>query len=221
MTVDVIMLSLTKFSDESIVTETAIRSLRACETESLKFNIVLYEGNPKVLFDEADRTEHYDFDFNYNRLMNQGIQSTSNDFVIMTNNDVLFINGFWDEMLKGFENFDSLSPNDPSNLYESDAEFVRGYGIGKELRGYCIAVKRKALQKIGNLDEGVRFWYSDNIYADQLKKAKLSHAISLRSYVYHLNGGSQTVKGLEKRERVELRSGQKPVYDEAKKKYKL
>jgi hypothetical protein len=44
------------------------------------------------------------------------------------------------------------------------------------------------------LNEGVSFWYSDNIYGEQIKHAGVKHALVCSSFVTHL--GSSTLRAV-------------------------
>jgi hypothetical protein len=69
-----------------------------------------------------------------------------------------------------------------------------GYKIGELLTGWCIFTDKELWKQIGKLDETHRFWYSDNVYANQLKAKNISHALICSIQVDH--AGSRTLAKL-------------------------
>ena len=92
---------------------------------------------------------------------------------------------------------------------------VEGYEIAKQINGWCIVINRKLMEHIGKMDEGVRFWYSDDIYADQLKTHGIKHILVNHSLVRHL--GSRTLRNAP--EGKDLMRKQRQNYINARKKY--
>ena len=61
-----------------------------------------------------------------------------------------------------------------------------GYDISSILTGWCIFMDRYCHETIGALDESVSFWYSDNLYALQLKAAGIRHGLFCNVQVDHI-----------------------------------
>lgn len=159
------------------------------------------------------------FTGNYNESLNLGAKRASGDYLAFCNDDIITTSGWFDKLLPHFDKYDSLSPHCPDNPFwkEKPTGIVEGYEIGKILCGWCIVMHRKTYEKIGGFDECVQFWYSDNIYADQLKYHGLRHALVTDSIVYH--EGSKTLHKLSDSERKRLTTDQRELYLKAKEKY--
>ena len=162
------------------------------------------------------------FDGNYNRSLNRGYKKAEHDYIAFCNNDLIFTPGWFDKLLPHFNEYDSLSPYCPLThkkwwKNKLPSGIVEGFTIGKILAGWCFVMKRKTYIKIGSFDEDVDFWYSDDIYADQLKFHGLKHALVCDSYVMHK--GSSTLTELPPAELKRLTFNQRYLYINAKQKY--
>ena len=203
---DVIILSNGKTPELRKMTQQTIDSLHDSEVRH-GFNAVVFEQQPHVDYLEA-KTFYYLEEFHYNKLMNKGISYTGNPWVCLANNDLIFYPGWFTECLKHKE-YLSMSPNDKP---DSSGGVDIGYDIGSQwqLKGWCILTQRKLYDIIGKIDESVNFWYSDNVYADQLKKAGIKHALVKSAYVQHLD--SVTLKMCTESERQKYCDDQKKIY---------
>uniref|UniRef100_A0A6M3KCV1 Putative glycosyltransferase n=1 Tax=viral metagenome TaxID=1070528 RepID=A0A6M3KCV1_9ZZZZ len=113
--------------------------------------------------------------FNYNRCLNLGYLLSKAEYFCFANNDVEFLSPVPIEKL---EKYDSISPVNTLWMHHKKVtKDIKGYGVGVYVTGWCIANKRSAMEKIGGFNDIVEFWYSDNIYALQLQKAGLIHAL--------------------------------------------
>lgn len=156
---------------------------------------------------------------NYNKALNSGASIAKGDYIVFCNNDVYFTDYWFEKLLPHFDKYDSLSPHCPFSRWwkEQPTGVIEGYEIGRVLCGWCIVMPRSTYEKIGGFDEGVEFWYSDNIYADQLKYHGLKHALVTDSIVYH--EGSKTLNTLNPDEKKRLTIYQDTLYLQAKQKY--
>lgn len=213
-TVDIIIPSKTRDDLLSIARQT-IRTLRQSE-DDIEFNVVVIESNWADRDIGQDSTIFYGKeDFSYNRALNKGIAATSNEWVVLANNDLIFLDDWMTTILVTHElhpEYESFSPwNSMHNWHERifpDNRFnlLPGYNICRELVGWCIVVKRSVLERIGPLSERCSLWYSDNIYADALIKHGVKHALVANSYVDHLT--SQTINFHEYMTHVDLKKYQ-------------
>ena len=93
-----------------------------------------------------------------------------------------------------------------------------GYEIGKHVLGWCIIVDRIVMDKIGGFDTPVSFWFSDDVYAEQIKAAGIKHALVGTSRVRHLTSkslrNSMVVAG---KERANMQRGQGKLFKQYKK----
>ena len=158
-------------------------------------------------------------EFNYNAFMNYGIRHLENpkpfQYIAICNNDL----EFHQDWLKTLTySYDSMSPKCP--LTPSQKVFkenTKGYRIAQEISGWCILFKYNLWKKIGGLDESCTFWFSDNIYAEQLKQHNYEHWLITDSIVMHKEGGSNTLKTLPKEEQKKLTTDQKINFNERNK----
>jgi hypothetical protein len=160
------------------------------------------------------KTLYYDFEFNYNKCLNLGFSLCNSKYIAFCNNDLYFHKNWARNavrVIKGRE-FLSVSPS-PKNIYGG---LQVGYTVGKQLLGWCIIVDRVVIETIGGFDDPVRFWYSDDVYAEQLKAAGIKHALVGDSLVRHLKSVSlqKVVKG---KLRMDMQRGQRKIFDQYKK----
>ena len=178
----------------------------------VNFHFIVVEQVNRVVYRIPNTTTiHYDFEFNYNRCLNLGLKYSTSKYVALCNNDLDF-RPYWAENIitSMGDTYLSASPS----RYGRRQGVVEGYEIAKHINGWCIVINRKLLDYIGKLDEGVKFWYSDDIYADQLKTKGIKHILVNHSLVRHL--GSRTLRtGRGK----DLMHAQRKNYIEARKKY--
>lgn len=199
ITFDIIIVSNASTLENKDVTQRCIDSILDTEEEGYKFNIIVVEQNPKVSFNDA-LTIHYDFDFNYNKCLNEGLKHSSAKYKGLCNNDLIFHYKWFEGVVDSLESgFGSVSPycvNTHTGRYDIANVCISGYNTGSQMAGWCIFLTDETLSKIGKLNEGVSFWYSDNIYAEQLKYHKVKHGLVCNSFVTHI--GSHTLKQVNK-----------------------
>lgn len=221
MIVDVVMLALSNSDALFNMTQNAIDSLHSSETNFL-FNIVLLESNKTSPYHYENCTTLVpDIDtFNYNKYMNYGIQKTSNEYIILCNNDLVFHKGWFSAIYKHKDKSDSFSCWNnvgdwhKTRVAEPYPEYLEGYRIGSEVGGWCLVIKRNVFDVI-TLDDRVKFWCSDRVYVDALRKNNLKHGIVTNSFVDHLH--ESTSKTLSNKDRYELRDRQREIYNNIQK----
>jgi glycosyltransferase involved in cell wall biosynthesis len=199
MHVDVIIPS--KTSKEFLaMTKNCIDSLRSSE-EDIKFNVVVVESEKDMPLhagqDQTIKWEHAEF--NYNGALNLGINTTSNDWVVLANNDLIFHKNWMSEILKVHETHAGVKAYSPWNSYnrwhenkygDTGYSIFFGLGLGYEASTWCIVIKRDLLKQI-HLTDKVNFWYSDNNYISELIRLGQTQALVRSSKVDHL--GSMTI----------------------------
>jgi len=207
---DIILVSNGRTKYLQNITKHAIESCKA-SSNLINFNFIIIEQDKKAEYEGAN-TIHYNFEFNYNKCLNLGLKYSTSKYVALCNNDLNF-KFHWAEniILAMGDTYLSASPA----LRKMDKPPAEGYTIGQHITGWCIVINRQLIDVIGGFDEGVRFWYSDNIYGDQLKAKKIKHILVYNSSVQHLV--SLTLK--VSREARELMGKQYKAYSEARKKY--
>jgi hypothetical protein len=213
--VDIVVPCNTLNEELRLMTEQFIENLVASETE-IKFNIYLLEQNKDINY-KAVQTIYYDFDFNYNKVMNYGYTFCKNQYVCFVNNDVVFEQGWATELIKQIEkhNILSASPFNPYIHKKTGKEIIEGYRVRREMCGWCIMIDRKVFDIIGKFDESVNFWHSEVVYADQLKAANLKHILCENSHVNHYDK-SRTLNKLPRDKYHEYTIKQVQLYDKKK-----
>jgi hypothetical protein len=193
MTYDLIIVSKSTSQELINVTTNCINSAR----QECDLNVIVVEtGGVKVQYDA--NVIYYGDSFNYNRALNLGLLVAKSDIHILANNDLIFHRG-WSvigEQMKEYsiDSASALSSDPRHRSFKHDDCIYEGYNIGVHLTGWCIFVTKETMQKIGKLDESFDFWYSDNVYADQLKAHGLRHGLFCNIQIDHL--GSKTLKTL-------------------------
>lgn len=203
-TIDVVILSHAKADNFKQMTINCIDSL-IHSSDNYNFNIYVVESNHDVFYNNCT-TLHLQQEFNYNAYANRAIELGSNKWICVCNNDVIFTNACFEEML--FYSYDSMSPL--SLTSESQSEFktlkrpVKGYSIGKHVAGWCLLFTREIWNLIEGLDEHVSFWASDDAYAEQLKQYNVEHYLIPTAVANHINGGSNTLNTLDMNTREQM-----------------
>lgn len=216
MTYDLIILSYAKTPEHKKITQDCIKSIVNAENrvhinifvlESFDKNIQ-YRGATTIFFKEEE--------FNYNRSMNYGFSLTSAPYVFFCNNDLIFSDGWADNCYYGFRmGYDSVSPYCPVThpQFCNRGDFIiPGYQVGFHVAGWCIGVERKTFERIGGFNTAVSFWYSDNIYAEQMKLENVKHCLVCNALVKHLDFGSKTLLTMTDREKARLTNLQEVRY---------
>ena len=151
--------------------------------------------------------------FNYNQSLNDGFKLTTTDWVCFANNDVQFLDGWASCISHGYKSVSCLNPG--WRFHEGMTGVKEGYRIGYELCGWCLIVHRGIIELIGGFPEDVRFWKSDDLYADVLKHYGIKHALISNCKVKH----NPSITLLKSKDLKELTSGQEKNYLKAKEKW--
>lgn len=159
-------------------------------------NVIIVETSGKKVDYPGAETVMYKGQFNYNRALNLGLTKAKGDIHILANNDLVFYKG-WSQigeqmLINGFDSASALSEDRRQSIFKRGDWIYPGYEIGRYLTGWCIFVTRECIKKIGKLDETFEFWYSDNVFADQLQANKLRHGLFCNVQVNHVT--SVTIK---------------------------
>jgi GT2 family glycosyltransferase len=175
------------------MTKNCINSLYATCPE-IKLEVIIVESNGSHLvqgfvYPSAVKMVIPDEIFNFHKFLNIGIAASSGDFIALCNNDLIFQNNWFDEILKVSEkhpNILSFSPSGEPCSVAQEGTFVIGYRVMQQLMGWCFVVKKEIFETIGKLDETFDFYYADNDYGMTLRYHNIPHALVYSSYVEHL-----------------------------------
>lgn len=218
---DIDCIILTKTADDTLynLTRQTIDTLILSES-SHKFNIKLIESNysspykyeyPNVEVIQPIET------FNYNRFLNFGLNKCKSDWIIISNNDVIYTSNWLNNLLVEYDKDNELlsmcpyEPNWHSGYYPIAKEINYGYDAKTFVTGWCILINKKVFDIIGKFDEQFAFWYQDDDYGLTLKKYGIKHAMIKSSIVYHLHSRSHHL--LQQHEPNSMTWRQKSVFD--------
>jgi hypothetical protein len=207
--IDIVFVANSKNSYLWLMTRNAIRT--ATQNAGMEIGqVVIVEECLTARAQPGAKMLYYDFEFNYNLCLNLGFSVCRNKYIAFCNNDLSFRKNWAINAVSA--GYLSVSPS-PKHTFRG---VIEGYEIGKQVLGWCIIVDRVVMDRIGGFDTPVRFWYSDNVYAEQLKAAGIKHALVGNSVVRHLE--SQSLKKVVKGKlRMNMQRGQKVLFDEYKK----
>jgi len=195
MDIDVILLTYTKDDRIYNMTKQCVESIINSE-KNHNFSIKLIEtektGKYRYDYDEVETIVPKE-EFNYNKFLNIGLKYCTNEWILISNNDTEYVDGWLSEMLKQFEKDNellSMSPYCPiwnvhKNNFKEKKEVFYGHRTSYELTGWSILLNRKVIDIIGNFDEQFSFWYQDNDYSMNLQKHKIKHGLVKNSIVLH------------------------------------
>lgn len=167
------------------VTQTCIDTARA---DGADMRVIVVETGDNYDYKGMDVRVEYKGDFCYNRALNQGLDHTQNAIHILANNDLVFHPG-WSGIgelmqLNGYHSASLVSGH--QTMFQRGDLVYPGYLVGYILTGWCLFMDRYCHEQIGRLDESVSFWYSDDLYACQLKAAGIEHGLFTKYQVDHL-----------------------------------
>lgn len=228
--IDVCIISNAKNAELKKVTEAGIKTLLASETD-IKFNVFVVESCNWVRYTTPNTTTLYTNEpFGYHRYLNLARKKGTAPYIFLANNDLIYDKGWASNMIRAMIYSEihhgellSTSPICPQIDHGIDKKYNIHFGhtVRKELAGWAIFQQRKIYDIIGDLDESVDFWYSDNIYSLQLIHYKLRHALVVNSSVNHhdKNLGITGESTLDDNKKIEYTNGQYEKYLIAKIKY--
>lgn len=171
-----------------------------------------YDGAESILMDGA---------FNYNKCLNIGYSIAKYDYLAFCNNDLVFYENCFSEIIKAFEAHPLLASQGaalPDNYhfktYRIDPKktwIVYGYEHVKHLSGWAIFTKRETINKIGLFDERFKFYYADNEYLRRLSNKNLKNALNTRAIIAHI--GHATASTLPAHVQHDYTIGQAQIFN--------
>ena len=206
MKVDIIIIVATRDCDIGEMTQQCINSCHN-SSKKIQFNVNVIETFAKSSEKQYNNSKvHYFINnkFNYNAALNFGASKCNSQYIGFFNNDLFFEKGWCEELIKQIENNKIYSTcpytTENSKWHDKEGNFFKsatiprmskesimiGYDVRRQILGWAIFMDRKVFDTIGGFDTSVEFWYSDNIYAQQLQRAKLKHMVCYDSHVNHL-----------------------------------
>lgn len=201
---DVVILSNGYTSQLRDMTQKTIDTCR--ETTDKTITVSVIEQHPKTTYRGA-ATLHKPGPFNYNRSANHGALLGTAPWIVIANNDLIFHQGWLDQLLKA--NKPLVSPKCPKDSRQTDiTRTTAGTQNGKHFSGWCFMISRDLWKNIGGFDECVSFWCSDDVVIAQSQQQGVTPVIVPAAKVEHLH--STTLK--QSRQRDELTWAQLDIY---------
>lgn len=221
MKVSVILLAKTDSEALFEMTQNCIQSLLDSEQEMV-FEIIIIESNKQY---SQQKFQYPDFvkvivptqQFNFHQFLNIGIKAATGGFIALCNNDLIFHKDWFSAILKVSEKHKDIFSFSPLHEINTDKsrDFLIGYKVTQQIKGWCIVVKASIFKKIGMLDETFNFYYADNDYGMTLKYWNIKHALVYNSYVEHLEKKSTNIPQINAEQKAALlikHQGQLPKY---------
>lgn len=203
LSLNVIILSNTVNKAIYEMTLNCIDSLLKSEegSEGIQIDVLLVESNGNYLQKGFSYPDYVtvivpEGRFNFHKFLNIGIRQSNHDFIALCNNDLIFQEYWFSEILKVQKHnteIMSFSPIDPDSAFTSGKmfqkkEYLLGYQVRKHIAGWCLVADKELFNKIGLLDERFDFYYADDDYSMTLRKHNIKHALVAKSKVIHLGG---------------------------------
>lgn len=198
------------------MTQDCIDSARV---DNADMNIIIVETGSLWDYKYVDEIIRYNGEFNYNHALNMGLQKAKGDVYVLANNDLIFHEG-WSAIgelmsLNGYHSASVLSQS--VNGFQRGNFVYEGYEIGKHITGWCIFMDRYCRETIGQLDETCSFWYSDDLYACQLRVAGITHGMFCNLQVDHITSRTLTKQNAQLQRKYQI--GEMLKYKQRKKYY--
>ena len=220
MKIDIIILSYAKTDKHYQLTVNCLKSLMESKG-SENFNILVIESVSDIDYNQflGVKTISIIAPFNYNQFANYGILFNCSQLIGVFNNDVIFNENWYEEILKNYKGEDLFSCSPISHTSQSQKEWftttepIVGYGIAKQLSGWAIVFTRKLWDEIGGLDDFCTFWCSDDAYSEQLQSFKIPHYLIPTSIVNHVENGSNTLKTMDSETNYQLTLEQAKIFN--------
>jgi GT2 family glycosyltransferase len=224
--IDVIILSYSANESLKSKTRDCLDSLMSSEKNSEDtFNILVLESQNGIKWDNGTNIKTIDppLPYGYHKFMNFGRKMGKNKYICLCNNDLIFNKNWASQILSVSENnkeIMSFSPLCPKTqpLYgikPNSGNYI-GYEVRKHISGWCIFQRKEIYDRIGDLDERYRHWFSDNDYALTLYTKKIPHCLVTSSIVEHhdKNIGETGTTVLNENDLWELTDGSGKIFRE-------
>ena len=212
------LIAMTRQTIGSIMLNEAGKDLNFIFVESFK-EPIFYQGKPfsykeiwKDLLGDKLKVIQYDRDkFNFNHSLNLGLEAVRPDanYIVFSNNDIELKNNAITRCISGMEKTNHLvsSPKDLS-IVEHQKEYhnISGLQLRKHFLGYFFVTDRKLWDMhIDDFNEGCDFWYSDNLFLNDLKHHGINSLLVAKgNIVHHI---SSTLRTYDKETQKEMTYG--------------
>jgi hypothetical protein len=209
MEVDVIILSKTATEELFKILKETVNSLKKSE-KNHSFNVIIVESNKKIKEQFGSRLYEIKAKFilppvekfNYNQFLNIGLRECKNDYILISNNDVIYFQDWFSEIKKQFDKDPELLSACPTDrkwhrhakqFFDGTKEIYLGYRTSYEFTGWSFVVKKEVFKQIGVFDEKFDFYYQDNDWVEMYKRENIKHGLVYNSLCHHLLSKSTSV----------------------------
>jgi len=198
--VDIVILSKASNDVLKKMTQTAIdTAIKAAN--GLSVNVFVIEQVAEVYYNNAKTIYHDTGDnFCYNANCNLGAREGQAKWIMFSNNDMVFQDGYLHHLLAANHPIVSTHcPNDPRQRGLQDNEI--GTQNGRHFSGWNFMMSRELWIMIGGLSEEFKFWFSDDVTIWQIQQQGITPMIATKAIAHHL--GSTTFKNLDSQKKDE------------------
>ena len=213
------LIIVARSSDQQLI-EMTKQTINTARADGVDMRVIIVETGPRYEYD-VDVIIMYTEDFCYNHALNIGLHEAKGEIHLLANNDLVFREG-WSKVgdIMKDNNCHSasvLSQDMRQRHFERGDVLYEGYGVGSHITGWLILLDDYCLSKIGKLDESFKFWYSDNVYALQLREAGVKHYLICNCQVDHIT--SQTLIKQPNHKKRAYQTGEYNKFMNIKRKY--
>lgn len=205
-----VILSLVNTPELYRMTAEAIRSLHDSEPE-IDFRVLLIESNPHWRDFGPGYGDHTTVitpapPFNFNAYNNIGLEACESEWILFSNNDVLFEPGWASHMLAAHRSntdLQCLCPVDPDSphqqhlLRHTESESIPGYLVRSTFTGWAFLVKRSVFNITGPFDERFHYYFADDDFTMVLRQHNLLNAAVPQARVRHLAHRTSKASGFD------------------------
>ena len=186
MKYDLIIVAASKDDSLRKMTQEAIDS---CLSDGADVNVILVETFQETKYRGVNKYILFTGEFNYNHCLNLGLAHRTSDVQILANNDIIFQSGWstigYTMREQNYLSASALSNHPRQKAFRRGDYAYEGYEICLYMTGWCIFVDSKVWDIIGPLGETYQFWYSDNVYIDQIAAKGIKHYLICNVVVLH------------------------------------
>jgi GT2 family glycosyltransferase len=181
--VDIVILSNAPTPELQAITQNTVSTCRA-GANGLPIGIAVLEQHPGVVYKRC-ATIYMDEAFHYNKFANFGARRGSADWILIANNDLMFRDGWLHQLIAA--DHPLVSPKCPRDSRQNEfTSNTTGFINGQHFSGWCFMISRKLWETIGELDESVSFWCSDDVVIEQAKAHGVQPMIVPAAVVEHI-----------------------------------
>ena len=133
--------------------------------------------------------------FNYNACLNAGAKIATGNYLYFANSDLIFTEGSLDELVRAMKQHKAGSASAICPVAHAHTTRRQGamlsYNAGTHFTGWGFMFTKATYEAIGGLRTNSPFYCADNETIEQLREAKIPHALILSAEIEHLGQRTQ------------------------------